>query len=95
MKVKNINGTGDHACPCGCWLKHWGKFSRGKAGLCKELACTNYATVGTLVQKFNSKDKSGYIIPLCGIHNKMTGQGIELLGNPSLIPAKVHKFCGK
>lgn len=95
MKVKNIDGSSDNTCKCGSWLNHWKKFSRAKAGLCKERSCTNLATVGAHVRKANSKDQNGYIIPLCSAHNELKGKELEIFLNPTLISANVSETCGK
>ena len=95
MKIKNINGTGGNTCKCGSWLNHWKKFSRGKAGLCKERSCANRATVGAYVQKANSKDKRWYVIPLCTTHNSMKGKKLELFLYPTLVSANISETCGE
>ena len=94
MKVRNINGTSSNTCKCASWLKHWGKFSGGTAGLCKEKTCMSTATVGAHVQKSDSTDQNWYIIPLCDSHNKMVGKEIELYGTPTLVSANVSETCG-
>lgn len=75
-------------------MKHWRTVTRSKTGLCKELVCTNDATVGALVQKSNSKDTIWYIVPLCSTHNDMKGLELDLLGNPTLVSTNVSKTCG-
>ncbi|USE34577.1 hypothetical protein [Endozoicomonas sp. SCSIO W0465] len=94
VRVRNINGTSDHDCRCGSWLKHWELFSKEKASLCVEESCTNEATVGAHVQKISSYDNDWYIIPLCKHHNNLRGEEIELYGSPTLVSANVSETCG-
>jgi hypothetical protein len=96
MKVRNINGTTDNECSCGSWIKHWEKISELTAEKCSELSCTcttKKELVGAHVQKEDVKDNSWYIIPLCGKHNGLHGQTIEVKSGTKLISANKFKTC--
>lgn len=95
IKVKNLNGTGDAKCQCGSWINHWETFSQVKAGICKEVKCTNPATDGAHVQKTIANDNNWYIIPLCKEHNLLKGKEIEVVDSTTFIPANKKETCEK
>jgi hypothetical protein len=94
MKVKNINGTSQNACPCGSWIAHWEKFSGRKAEYCSVSTCLNKAEDGAHVQRANSSDEKWYIIPLCKAHNH-TADELAILDSTLLVHANVRETCGK
>lgn len=94
MKIKNINGTSDADCSCGCWLDHWKKFS-GQAipQYCPEKACLNKNLMGAHVQKAEGTDQKWYIYPLCCEHNKAQGT-LEVSDAYKLVSANKADTCG-
>lgn len=95
VKVKNINGTTEHDCSCGSWLKHWSKFAwQDVPGTCPEITCFNPPEVGAHVQKDDHEDRRWYIVPLCIEHNGKTGQAL-ILKDTTLVPANVQGTCGR
>lgn len=93
MTVKNINGTSKNKCKCGSWLSHWHKYSGRVATICKAEGCSNFSTAGAHVQKYNSLDKSWYIIPFCHAHNRSTNP-VKLNNGAFLVPANRALTCG-
>lgn len=93
MKVKNINGTSQHKCACGSWLKHWHRFSGQSATICRAKGCTRNDLVGAHVQKNVTYDYSWYIVPFCNKHNKSSLK-VELVNGTKLIEARKTTNCG-
>lgn len=96
MKLHNINGTSDTQCACGSWLKHWEEFgNQVKPSYCPASRCLNRDLVGAHVQKGgNATDQRWYIYPLCGDHNKQTGE-LDVSDNYGLVPANKQETCEK
>lgn len=96
MKVTNINGTSDHTCLCGSWLKHWEKFNL--TGQRTPFFCPvcgySKVEVGAHVQKYDSYDKDWYIVPLCKSCNNKSSSTILDIGNCALAPASRASTCG-
>lgn len=90
--VKNINGTSKNRCNCGSWLKHWENYSGTPAIFCSVFGCNSSATVGAHVQIANSFIDKWYIVPMCQLHNSLSGQ-LEVSG--TLISANVNETCGR
>ena len=94
-KVKNINGTSDNKCICGSWLQHCENYSNQTTHCCSEETCLEVTNlVGAHVQKFDSKDMIWYIIPLCKLHNKSTGE-IKIVDGINFVAANKKETCGK
>ncbi len=96
MKIRNINGTSDTTCRCGSWLNHWKNFSRqALPSYCPAANCLNKDLLGAHVQKGGaSLDQKWYIYPLCGAHNKHTGE-LEVSDAYSLVSANKKETCEK
>lgn len=96
MKVKNLNGTKDHTCKCGSWIKHWEKFSGYDIPqFCSVKDCLGEDIVGGHVQKDSATDKGWYIIPICSSCNAKRGQDLDIDDSTPLVSANVSKTCGK
>jgi hypothetical protein len=96
VKVNNINGTSDKACPCGSWLDHWKNFSgQSVPAYCPEDSCLQKPEVGAHVQKDSSTDRNWYIVPLCKKHNGETGKSLNVSNHIALVSANVKETCGK
>ena len=96
MKVTNINGTSEHDCSCGSWLKHWENYNSAKQS--KPILCPacglHLVEVGAHVQKYNSSDKIWYIVPLCKSCNNKSSYTILDVGACALAPASRTSTCG-
>jgi hypothetical protein len=94
MKIRNINGTSDTTCSCGSWLAHWEKFSGQSTKFCQADGCLNKDLLGAHVQKGGgSTDQKWYIYPLCGAHNKHSGE-LEVSSSYKLVSANKSETCG-
>lgn len=96
MKVTNINGTSDHDCSCGSWLKHWENYNY--LGQKRPLICpacgSPFVEVGAHVQKHASADEKWYIVPLCKGCNNKPRDSILDIGICALAPASKESTCG-
>jgi hypothetical protein len=95
MKVKNLNGAGNHQCHCGSWFDHWKKFSGQIPCYCSEANCFFLAEVGTHVQKDVPNDLNWYIVPLCGFHNQSKAATLQIRPFLNLVSANINETCGK
>jgi hypothetical protein len=93
MKVNNINGTSQNACPCGSWLMHWQRVVRSAIARCSVLGCSNVAEVGAHVQKDGATDRRWFIVPLCKAHNAKAAS-LTIRDDITLVPANVAQTCG-
>ena len=96
MKIRNINGTSGTKCSCGSWLAHWENFSgQKKPSFCQADGCLKKDLVGAHVQKGGgSTDQKWFIYPLCGDHNKDTGE-LEVSDSYKLVSANKKETCEK
>lgn len=65
-------------CACGSLLEHWRRYAPLKEPpaeplACSNLACSQPAELGWLVQKARSPDHAWYILPLCGACKELSG----------------------
>ncbi len=95
MKITNINGTSQDACPCGSWLEHWKKFSRQQITYCAVSTCVKKDIVGVLVQRDDPTDRNWYVIPLCKTHSGEKGKALEVGIVYQLVSADTAETCGK
>ena len=95
IKIHNINGTSDNACPCGSWKQHWIKQGGGKwPNECSVNNCRETAEVGAHVQKAKGSDR-WYIVPMCKNHNNQRGCDAEVSVNTIFINANKTETCEK
>ena len=96
MKVKNLIGSSDNTCFCGSWLEHWKIYNEGgrKNKLrCSAKDCNGLAEVGAHVIKYNTNDRSRYIVPLCKACNCRSD--VFDIGDTPLASANVAATCGE
>ncbi len=94
MRVRNINGTGEHTCRCGTWLDHWKNFSKQDLPeFCPVTACVQKPEVGAHVQRDIFADNHWFIVPLCRKHNAMTGQALVLNDWIRLVSSDTRFTC--
>lgn len=75
-KVKNLNGTSDKKCTCkgsSSWLDHY-TLQKGSVISCRNISCSNKATLGGHVKKTEGSDSSHYITAICDSCNKLTDE---------------------
>lgn len=96
MIVTNLNGTTDNSCRCSSWLLHWMLYSgQNLPHICSVQGCIKDVSVGAHVQKFDSRDRSWYIVPVCTEHNAQRGGILILMDGIALASANVSDTCGK
>lgn len=94
MRVSNAGGTSGSNCKCGSWFDHWKKHSGQSRANCSVINCNSKCEVGAHVKKYDSFDRSLYIIPLCQDCNMASGS-LEIDNSVKLVSANVNETCGK
>ena len=70
MQYKNLKDTFDNKSKESTWKKHWEKYSEKKwPENCVVEHCSNKATLGGHIKKYNSNDRKWYIAPICASCN--------------------------
>ena len=93
MKVKNINGITKKTPNDKSWLEHWRNFSGQTSAICRAKGCFRTDLIGAQVQKDIDYDNEWYIVPLCSLHNNLTGP-IELTAGTNLVSVN-KRSCEK
>ena len=75
VRVKNSTDTSDRKCKClkgdNTWVTHW-SLTKGAVNYCRNISCSNKATLGGHVKKVGINDNGHYIVPLCDSCNKLS-----------------------
>ncbi|MBI3565361.1 MAG: hypothetical protein HY079_09215 [Elusimicrobia bacterium] len=96
MRIRNVDGTGDHDCACGSWIEHWRKFSRQSVpAYCPVNGCMSTDVLGAHVKIEGSSRQEWFIYPLCREHNARADAALDVSDSYLLVSANVGDTCGR
>lgn len=95
MLVTNVGISGSSFCGCDGRLNHWRRAIR-YVGYpeCSVSDCHETATLGVPVEKYESDDRTWYIVPMCARHNA-SNNALPVRDSARFASAIVQRSCGR